>query len=123
MDKSKVLTFAFFTLFMLSSCSTIRWASVKNATNDDIIVKTFFESDNEKFDSQTPIAAGEMNVWEYNKGAFETSNIDKRLLSIEVINSVGCHLILSRADIDKQVEIHLQQIIIEPEDFMEVCTE
>jgi len=121
MEKLKVLTFIFLSTFMLSSCSTVRWASIKNATHEDIIVKAFFENNNERSDSKIPIAAGEVNVWQYDRGFFETSKIDSRLSYLEVSNSAGCLLRLSRADIDKQAEVHLQQIIITPEDFLAAC--
>ena len=121
MEKLKTPLLALLSIFTLSSCANIYWASIKNATDEHLTVKAIFMS---KYGTQVmemSIKAGEKNTWQYEQSSFEPSKMDKYLSSIEVSNSSGCLLILNKNDIDKKVENHELEVVIEPQDFIDAC--
>lgn len=121
MEKLKRSFLVILSILTMSSCANVKWASIKNETDEHLMIKATFVS---KYGTQVmemPIKAGENNTWQYEQSSFDTSKIDKYLSSIEVSNSKGCLLLLNKKDIDKKVDSHELEVVIEPQDFIDAC--
>ena len=123
MEKLKISIFGLLITCLLSSCSSIYWASVKNSTDDDLMVKVIFKTEYGAQVMDMPLKAGEVNVWQYEQSSNESVIMDKYLSSIEVSDSNGCYLVLDKKEIKKKVENTNRQIVISPDDFRKACKE
>ena len=79
MEKLKRSFIVLLSIISMCSCANIKWASIKNATDEHLTVKAIFVS---KYGTQVmemPIEAGENNTWQYEQSSFDASKMDKYL--------------------------------------------
>lgn len=108
--------------FLLSACSNIYWGIIKNDTNEIIKVKlTLINEYGTQVLELLPIKSKDSSIWEYEQSSLVISKIDKDLSLVEATNSKGCTITFDRTAIEKNVESHRQQIVIEPQDFIDAC--
>jgi len=111
-----------FVTLLLSSCSNIYWGSIKNTTNDVITVKlTFVNEHGTHYLELRPLESEGNSLWEYEQSSFTITKIDEDLFMVEATNSEGCTITFNRAAIDKKVENHELEVVIEPQDFINAC--
>lgn len=107
---------------LLSACSNIYWGIIKNNTNEVIKVKLTLTNE---YGTQVleiiPIESKDSSIWEYEQSSLIISKIDKDLSLVEATNRKGCTITFDRTAIEKNVESHRQQIVIEPQDFIDAC--
>jgi len=108
-------------LVLLSACSNIYWGSIKNTTNEIITVKLTFSNEYGTRFLEFPVKSGENDLWEYEQSSLTIAKIDKNLSMVEATNSEGCTITFNRAAIDKKVENHELEVVIEPQDFTNAC--
>jgi len=108
-------------LVLLSACSNIYWGSIKNTTNEIITVKLTFSNEYGTRFLEFPVKSGENDLWEYEQSSLTIAKIDKNLSMVEATNSEGCTITFNRAAIDKKVENHELEVVIEPQDFINAC--
>jgi hypothetical protein len=116
----KYLLILFFSL-LLSACANIYWGSIKNTTNEVITVKLTFSNEYGTRFLEFPVKSGENDLWEYEQSSLIITKIDKNLTFVEATNSEGCTIVFNRAAIDKKVENHELEVVIEPQDFIDAC--
>ena len=121
MEKLKTLILGLLAAFVLSSCSTIHWTSVKNATAEELMVKVTFKTQYGTQVMNMPLQAGEVNVWQYEQSSRESKMMDKNLHSIEVSDRSNCYLVLNKEQIKEKVKHTTGQIVIYAEDFQKAC--
>lgn len=121
MERLKVLIFGLLITFVLSSCSSIYWASVKNSTAEELMVKVVFKTEYGTQVMDMPLKAGEVNVWQYEQSSSESKIMDKYLSSIEISDGSGCYLVFNKEEIKKKVKNTTRQIVISPDDFQKAC--
>lgn len=63
----------------------------------------------------------EHQLWHYEQSSWVVAKIDKNLSLVEATNRKGCTITFDRTAIEKKVESHRQQIVIEPQDFIDAC--
>ena len=108
--------------FLLSACSNIYWGSIKNATNEIITVKLTFSNEyGTRFLNLQPVKSMGHQLWHYEQSSWVVAKIDKNLSIVEATNSEGCTITFNRAAIDKKVENHELEVVIEPQDFIDAC--
>jgi len=108
---------------VLSACATRHFASIKNDTETKIKVKSFFENKSGSYVLESQIKKGENNIWLYEKPYLDDARIDSKLKVVEATNNKGCTVTFNRAAIDKKVEHHELEVVIEPQDFIDACGE
>ncbi|WP_062569032.1 hypothetical protein [Pseudoalteromonas arabiensis] len=109
---------------LLSACSNIYWGNIINETNEVIRVKlTFVNEYGTHFLEMKPIKANENSIWEYEQSSLLTDKMDKDLSTVEATNYAGCTIIFDRKEIEKKVGNNRQIIVIEPQDFIDACSE
>jgi len=109
-------------LVLLSACSNIYWGSIKNTTNEIITVKlTFSNEHGTHYLELRPLESEGNSLWEYEQSLFTITKIDEDLFMVEATNSEGCTITFNRAAIDKKVENHELEVVIEPQDFIDAC--
>lgn len=114
--------FLLIVLLFLNGCSNIYWGSIKNNTSEVINVKlTFSNKHGTHFLELQPIKSQENELWHYEQSSLVLTKIDKNLSKVEAINSEGCTVIFNREAIDKKVEEHQLEVVIEPQDFIDAC--
>ncbi len=121
MERLKISIFCLLIIFALGSCSSIYWASVKNSTSEELLVKVKFQT---KYGTQImdmPLKSDEVNVWQYEQSSSESKVMDIKLSSIEISNGSGCHLVFSKEEVRKKVENTTRQIVITPDDLLKAC--
>lgn len=112
----------FITPLLLSACTNIYWGSIKNNTNNIIKVKLTFSNEyGTRFLELQPIKSKEHELWHYEQSSLTITKIDKNLFMVEATNSEGCTITFNRAAIDKKVENHELEVVIEPQDFIDAC--
>lgn len=111
-------------MLLLSACSNTYFGIIQNETNDPLNIKLTFENEyGTRYLELEPVKARESEAWYYEQSSFIKTKIDKNLVSLEATNSEECTITFDRAAIEKNVENHRQQIIIEPQDFIDACGE
>lgn len=121
MEKLKTLILGLLAAFVLSSCSTIHWASVKNATAEELMVKVTFKTQYGIQVMDMPLQAGEVNIWQYEQSSRESKTMDKNLHSIEISGAGSCYLVFNKEQIKEKVKHTTRQIVISAEDFHTAC--
>lgn len=115
------LLLALFLSFLLSACSNIYWGSIKNLTKEIITVKLTFSNEYGTRFLEFSVKSGENDLWEYEQSSLIITKIDKNLFKVEATNSDGCTITFDRAAIDKKVENHELEVVIESQDFINAC--
>ena len=109
-------------ILLLSGCSNIYWGSVKNTTNEVVKVKLTFKNEyGTHYLELPPLKPMGHELWDYEQSSLTITKIDKNLSRVEATNNEGCTITFDRAAIDKKVENHELEIVIEPQDFIDAC--
>ena len=121
MEKIKNSVIVFLSIFVFNACSSIYWASVKNSTAEELMVKLVFKTEYGTQVMDMPLKAGEVNVWQYEQSSSESKIMDKYLSSIEISDDSGCYIAFNREEVKKKVKNTTRQIVISPDDFQKAC--
>ncbi|TMO90127.1 hypothetical protein [Pseudoalteromonas ruthenica] len=109
-------------IIFVSGCSSVYWGSIKNNTSEGIHVKLTFSNEyGTQILELQPIKSQENELWHYEQSSLVKTKIDKDLSQVEATNSNGCTITLNRDAIDKKVENHELEVVIEPQDFIDSC--
>lgn len=123
MEKIKNSALVFLSIFVLTACSSTYWASVKNSTDEHLLLKAVFKSEYGTQVMEMPLKSGEVNVWQYQQPSNEEKKMDKNLTSLEIISKSGCHIVFTKEEIRKKVEDTIRQIEILSNDLNRACVD